>query len=154
MARAARTASVIVLLLGALTLAPSPAGAAIVATTTVSIPSQVTVGQTAVAVEITLTNAKRAPFIFRTPGRHTITIVVLSGSCGGELTRTTTTIEVFVAAGAPARATFAAREPAARAAPRTVLQEQAPAPDVVGIPVTPGRPGSTYTENFGSSRKS
>jgi uncharacterized protein YkwD len=59
----------------------------------------------------------RLPYRFRVPGRHTITIVVLSGDCRGELTRTTTTIVVDVAGSATARAAFAAAgEPAARAA--------------------------------------
>ncbi len=63
----------------------------------------------------------QVPVIFREPGRHTITIVVLSGSCGGELTRTIKTIVIDVAAGASTRTAFGAagREPAARAAQST-----------------------------------
>lgn len=60
----------------------------------------------------------RLPYTFRLPGRHTITIVVLSGTCGGELTRTVRTIVVTVAANESARGFAAARgsAPAARAA--------------------------------------
>ena len=66
------------------------------------------------------------PYVFLRPGRHTITIIVLSGSCGGELTRTVSRIEVFVAAGQGSRTAFAAREPTARAA-QSCVQEQVPA---------------------------
>lgn len=55
MARAARTASVIVVLLGALALMPSIAQAVVSGTTTVTFPAEVTVGETQTAT-ITLTN--------------------------------------------------------------------------------------------------
>jgi uncharacterized protein YkwD len=57
----------------------------------------------------------RLPFVFRRPGRHRITIVVLSGDCRGELTRTVMTTNVTVAAGSPGRAAYAASPPGASA---------------------------------------
>jgi uncharacterized protein YkwD len=60
MARAARTASVIVALLGAMSLVPAVASAGIDGSTSVSIPSAVTVGQ-AVTATITITNLNDAP---------------------------------------------------------------------------------------------
>lgn len=61
----------------------------------------------------------RLPYTFTRSGRHTITIVVLSGGCAAPLTRTSTTIVVDVAEGGAARAAHAAaprRDLAARAA--------------------------------------
>jgi uncharacterized protein YkwD len=60
MARAARTASVIVALLGALAIAPAIASAGIAGSTAVSLPSAVTVGQTVTAT-ITITNLNEPP---------------------------------------------------------------------------------------------
>jgi uncharacterized protein YkwD len=57
----------------------------------------------------------RLPFIFRRPGRHRVTIVVLSGGCSGKLKTKTKTVDIVISQ--TTRSAFAAAKPSAAAGP-------------------------------------